>query len=174
MGKIIISRDDRCLACRTCEIACAMAHSKAKTLAEAVHCDPPPHPRVHVEPLGEGSIALQCRHCEDAPCVAICPTGALSRLSEDGPVSLDPDRCIGCKYCIVICPFGAIEMSPDGKVASKCDLCAERTEAGKLPACVEACPTHALIYTEIESWLKRRRGEAARRVAKSQALTDAP
>ena len=160
------------MACKTCELACAIAHSKAETLAEAMRADVRPQSRVRVEPLGRGSIAMQCRHCEDAPCIAICPTEAIQRLSEGGPVLLDPGRCIGCKYCMIVCPFGAIELSADGKAVTKCDLCIERTQAGELPACVAACPTHALVFTEIQDWPKRRRREVALQLVGSQVGSD--
>ena len=169
MAKIIVVNQERCLGCKSCVIACAMAHTEAKTLAEAVHSASPPKPRVHVEPLEEGAIPLQCRHCEDAPCIAACPTEAIHRFSEDGPVVLDGDRCIGCRFCMIVCPFGVIGMSPDGKAMTKCDLCIERTEGGQEPACVAACPTRGLEFVEMDAWLRRRRREAARRVAEGQA-----
>jgi carbon-monoxide dehydrogenase iron sulfur subunit len=87
-------------------------------------------------------------------------------------VLLDQDRCIGCKFCMLVCPFGVIALSRDGKAMIKCDLCVERTEAGELPACVAACPTGALKFVELDEHLRQRRREAVRRVAQVRAKTD--
>jgi len=161
MAKIIVVDLDRCLGCKSCELACALAHSEGETLVEAVRAEAPPQARVHVEPAGRYGLPLQCRHCEDAPCVAICPTEAIARTSEDAPVLIDQDRCIGCKYCMLVCPFGVISVSREGKAMIKCDMCIERTEAGEGPACVAACPTGALKFEEIDEWLADRRRRAA-------------
>ena len=104
--------------------------------------------------------------------MAVCPTGAIHRFGENGPVVLDPESCIGCKFCVLVCPFGVIELSADGKAMTKCDLCIERTEAGGVPACVAACPTCGLRFVEIESWPKQRRREAAARIARAGASAD--
>lgn len=169
MAKIIVVDEVRCLGCKSCVIQCALAHSQAGTLVEALGADPPPQARVYVEPAEQYGTPLQCRHCEDAPCVAVCPTEALSRSGEGQPVLLDAERCIGCKCCIFICPFGVIEMSRDGRAAVKCDLCAERTAAGLEPACVTACPTGALKFVDLSDELKRRRREVAEKVRLVQA-----
>ena len=140
----IIVNIDKCLACKSCEIACAVAHSESKVLQEAMQEMPKPQSRVSVQAAGEFAVPLQCRHCEDAPCITVCPTGAIHRDETNGPVLIEQDKCIGCKFCLVVCPFGVIEVSSDGRAMVKCDLCIERTKAGQEPACVEACPTKAL------------------------------
>ena len=167
MAKIIVVDQERCLGCKTCVIECAMAHSNARNLAEAISAEsgePAPQPRVHVEPLGAFGMPLQCRHCEDAPCITVCPTEAIHRYSETGPVVLDQDRCIGCKFCLLVCPFGVIDVSRDGKAMIKCDLCIERTEAGEEPACVAGCPTKALQFRDVEDYLRERRRRAAENI----------
>ena len=171
MAKYIVVNEQRCLACKSCVIECAMAHSQAETLVEALSADSPPQPRVHVEPLGEYGMPLQCRHCEDAPCIAVCPTEAIRRLDENGPVLIDPERCIGCKFCLITCPFGVIELSRDGKAMVKCDQCIERTQAGQEPACVAACPTGAIQFVELTDYLRQRRRQAAERVVRMPAAT---
>ena len=165
MAKIIIVNEERCLGCKTCVLECAMAHTDAGTLIEALRSENPPQPRVHVEPLGEFGMPMQCRHCDDAPCITVCPTDAIAQLSPDSPVLLDADRCIGCKFCLIVCPFGVIDISRDGKAMVKCDLCIERTKAGEEPACVAACPTGALQFVEVDDLLRERRRQAAARVA---------
>jgi carbon-monoxide dehydrogenase iron sulfur subunit len=91
---------------------------------------------------------MQCRHCEDAPCITVCPTAAIHRHQVNDPVLIDKEKCIGCKFCLMVCPFGVIDVSRDGKAVVKCDLCIERTKVGQEPACVEACPTKALKLAE--------------------------
>ena len=158
MRKVITVDIGRCLACKSCEIACAVAHSTSGRLEESVVEHPKPQKRVTVEAAGEFAVPMQCRHCEDAPCIAVCPTGAIYRHKADSPVLIEQDRCIGCKYCIVVCPFGVIDISSDGKAVVKCDLCIERTKKGEEPACVEACPTKALkLLSEKELTADKRR-----------------
>jgi tetrathionate reductase subunit B len=90
-----------------------------------------------------------CNHCEDAPCVQVCPVGA-TFSTEDGVVLVDEDYCIGCSYCIQACPYGARWLHPEKRVAAKCTWCYHRLEKGLLPACVEVCPTQARIFGEVE------------------------
>lgn len=169
MRKAIMVDIDKCLACKSCEIACALAHSKSGRLEEAVTEQPKPQKRVTVEAAEQFAVPMQCRHCEEAPCIAVCPTGAIRRRKADDPVLIDQERCIGCKYCIVVCPFGVIDVSHDGRAVVKCDLCIERTKAGQEPACVEACPTKALsLASEKELAAGKRRLAAQELVASTQ------
>ncbi|MCJ7544536.1 MAG: 4Fe-4S binding protein [Phycisphaerae bacterium] len=164
MAKMIAVNEQRCMGCKTCVLECAMAHTDAKDLAEALRSPTPPQPRVHVEPGGRFGIPLQCRHCEDAPCMMVCPTEAIHRPDKHGPVLIEADHCIGCKFCLLVCPFGVIDLSRDGKAMVKCDLCLQRTQAGEEPACVAGCPTGALEFCEVEDWLRRRRQDAATKI----------
>ena len=165
MAKTIVVNDERCMACRQCMTECAMAHTEAATLIEAINSDTPPQPRVHVEAAGQFGMPMQCQHCDDAPCITICPVEAIARAGEDAPVLIDAERCIGCKFCVMVCPFGVIDMSRSSKAVVKCDLCIERTEAGQDPACVAGCPTGALEFREMDDWIRQRRRQAAERVA---------
>ena len=162
--KTIVCRIDRCLGCRNCEIACAVAHSQSQNIRGAVTESPRPRARVKVERAGTHGLPIQCRHCENAPCITVCPTEAMHRASEGSPVTIDEQRCIGCKLCMVVCPFGVIETSADGKAVVKCDLCGRRVEAGELPACVAACLTHALQFVDIGEHSRRKRKAAAERI----------
>jgi len=90
-----------------------------------------------------------CNHCAEAPCVQVCPVGA-TFTTEDGVVLVDEEYCIGCRYCIQACPYGARWMHPEKHVASKCTFCYHRIVDGLLPACVEVCPTGARIFGEVE------------------------
>jgi Fe-S-cluster-containing dehydrogenase component len=90
-----------------------------------------------------------CNHCENPPCVQVCPVGATFK-TKDGVVLVDKDYCIGCRYCIQACPYGARYLDPVDKVADKCTFCYHRVRKGLVPACVEVCPTQARIFGEVK------------------------
>ncbi|EPN1322752.1 4Fe-4S dicluster domain-containing protein [Enterobacter hormaechei] len=135
MNRFILTDPEKCIGCRTCEVACMMSHQSSATTPEALTS------RIRVVKGGTFTTAVGCHQCEDAPCANVCPTGAIHRAA--GAWLVEQARCIGCKSCMVACPFGAMQVRvvEDRVQALKCDLCAHR-EGG--PACVEACPTHAL------------------------------
>ncbi|WP_421881881.1 4Fe-4S dicluster domain-containing protein [Methylibium sp.] len=97
-----------------------------------------------------------CLHCEDPPCVPVCPTGASYKRKEDGIVLVDYDKCIGCKYCSWACPYGARELDEERQVMTKCTLCVDRIydellpKADRRPACVMACPTGARLFGDVK------------------------
>lgn len=157
MDRAIIINIEKCLACRSCEMACAVVHSKSGILEEAVRERPKAQRTITVEAAGEFAVPLQCRHCEDAPCIEICPTGAIRRESEQGPVLVEQDLCIGCKLCMVICHLGVLQISREGRAILKCDMCLQRTRQGQEPACVEACPTGAIKMVLLEEITKSKR-----------------
>ncbi|MFO7900182.1 MAG: 4Fe-4S dicluster domain-containing protein, partial [Planctomycetota bacterium] len=94
MKNMIVVNVGRCLGCKSCEMACAVEHSASRTLFEAICESPPPRSRVSVEQGAGFVVPLQCRQCEDTPCVTICPTGALYRADADSPIVIDHERCI--------------------------------------------------------------------------------
>lgn len=134
MNRFILTDPEKCIGCRTCEVACMMSHQSSATPVAFTS-------RIRVVKGGTFTTAVGCHQCEDAPCANVCPTGAIHRAA--GAWLVKQSRCIGCKSCMVACPFGAMQVRvvEDRVQALKCDLCAHR-EGG--PACVEACPTHAL------------------------------
>ncbi|SER65226.1 Fe-S-cluster-containing dehydrogenase component [Tranquillimonas rosea] len=96
-----------------------------------------------------------CLHCDDAPCVTVCPTGASWKRAEDGIVLVNEDECIGCGLCAWACPYGAREMDPSAQVMKKCTLCVDRIDNENLdpidrePACVRTCPTGARHFGDL-------------------------
>ena len=88
-----------------------------------------------------------CNHCANPPCVQVCPVGA-TFSTQDGVVLVDETYCVGCRYCIQACPYGARYLHPVKKVADKCTFCYHRIRKGLLPACVEVCPTQARVFGE--------------------------
>ena len=163
--KEIFVQIDRCTACRSCEIACAVEHSAGKSLFAAIAETPAPRKRLYIEAAGEYNIPLLCRHCEDAPCVRACVTGALSQDALTRVVSHDADKCIGCWMCTMVCPYGVIGRKKEQRVAIKCDRCPDRDE----PACVAACPTRALVFAAEEAFAGSVRAGAASRIAEGYA-----
>ena len=142
-AKRIIIKEEYCMGCRLCEVWCVVAHSKSKDIIKTYKGKAPrPESGIYFEEKGSISFALQCRHCEDAPCLEACLTGALYRDRETGRVLHNKDRCIGCWMCIMTCPYGVVKPDfAEQKIASKCDLCIEV----EFPACVEHCPNEAII-----------------------------
>jgi len=103
----------------------------------------------HEEILRAFFVPKLCNHCDRPPCVQVCPVGATFR-TQDGVVLVDKDYCIGCRYCIQACPYGARYLDPRTRAADKCTFCYHRITKGLLPACVEACPTQARVFGELE------------------------
>lgn len=155
MNRFIIADPQACIGCRSCEIACVMSHRGGEypELREQFL------PRIKVFKGEKNYVALTCHHCEDAPCVKVCTSGALIRQSDH--IQLIKEKCIGCKDCVLACPFGAISMVdesdyPDSPqiTAHKCDLCEGHANS---PACVVACPNDSLrLYDQQQIELERR------------------
>lgn len=152
---------ERCTACKSCEIACAVSHSESQDLFTAIFETPRPQKRIHVEKANAHSYPVRCMHCSDASCIRACPNGAMSRDQETGGVYVNEEKCMGCFMCAMVCPFGSISTNPIKKVALKCDFCISRQKEGKQPACAEACPTEALLFGEESELAKRKRMDTA-------------
>lgn len=142
-----------CINCRRCEVACKTFHSPSKDVYKAFMTETPAsYNRVRVEGGSELSLAINCRHCADPRCVQGCISGAMSKDSVTGLVTSDPVKCVGCRTCVSLCPFGAVRIEPGAvkDIAFKCDLCSDGTEKPGTPSCVAACPNKALIYVDSE------------------------
>ncbi len=158
---------ERCTGCKSCEIACAVQHSRSKDLFTAIFEDSPPQKRTYVERAMNLSYPARCMHCVDAVCIKACPAGAMVWDNELERVSANKDKCMGCWSCAMVCPFGAISVRKPQRIALKCDLCGSRLREGKTPACVEACPTKALRFGDIEELSRLKRLSMAETIAYS-------
>jgi formate dehydrogenase alpha subunit len=109
--------------------------------------------------LREPAMPMHCRHCEVPYCKQVCPTMAITRQGD--VIYLDADKCIGCRQCAMVCPFGVMHWDGMRMVVRKCDLCIQRTSEGGQPACVEVCPTGTLEYDELDKIIDHRKRAAA-------------
>ena len=137
---------DRCIGCHACTVACKEEHQVPigvfRTWVKYVETGAFPETRRHFG-------VMRCNHCDDAPCIEICPTHCLFRRS-DGIVDFDNRRCIGCKSCMQACPYDALYIDPNNNTAAKCNFCAHRVEQNLEPACVIVCPTQAILAGDID------------------------
>jgi formate dehydrogenase iron-sulfur subunit len=150
-----------CIGCGKCEWACKTAHNMeagdienySAQLTDGSQRRPSESAltvvnQIDVNNADSHKVKLQCMHCDHPACVSACIVGAISK-HENGAVTWDTDKCIGCRYCMIACPFQIPSFeylkALDPKIV-KCDFCIDRTKVGKLPACVETCPVGALTY----------------------------
>ncbi len=155
-GMLIDAR--RCIGCQACTVACKAEFDVPlgvnRSWVEYVEKGSYPN-------VGRNFVPRLCNHCTYPPCVSVCPTGATWKRAEDGIVVVDPDMCIGCKYCILACPYDARFLNPVTGAADKCDFCLHRISQGAEPACVETCIGGARIFGDLDD----PESEVARRVA---------
>lgn len=149
---------DRCIQCRTCELACKSAHNtepgiKWRRVTETWGGTYPDVTRTF--------FSLACMHCEEPACVAVCPTEAISKRVDDGIVVVDTNTCNGCRDCFSACPYSVPQFAKDGTM-QKCDYC---TGIGREPACVEHCPTEALRYGTMEELSRLAAEKGAQKLA---------
>lgn len=142
MKKVYVN-EDWCLGCHLCEYYCAAANS-GKDIVKAFKSEKKPIPRIKVEEGSEVNFAVQCRHCDEKPCVKGCIAGALS--VENGVVVCNEEKCVGCLTCVLSCPYGCVVIDEEGHRIQKCDLCTKNH--GGEPACVQGCPNRAIVFEE--------------------------
>ncbi|WP_048058380.1 4Fe-4S dicluster domain-containing protein [Pyrococcus yayanosii] len=137
-----------CIGCETCQSVCEFIHNGK------------PNIRIYYTVSGL-PVPISCKHCDKAPCMDVCPAGAIYRDS-DGAVIINPKKCIGCLMCLAVCPFGAPSYDVRIRAVTKCDMCADRRKLGMEPACAEMCPAEAIFFgkpEEVEDEIRRRTAE---------------
>ena len=136
----------KCIDCKACVVACKAENDVPigvfRNRINVEKSGEYPHLRTSFDPE-------QCHHCEHASCVRVCPTGA-SWQREDGVVLVSYGDCIGCKYCIIACPYDARYHNPETHTVGKCTFCSHRVDLGELPACVETCPSKVRVFGDLE------------------------
>ncbi len=151
--KRIYAIEKWCIDCKRCEIACRSYHSRTKdpVLSWRLENNEPKN-RVRVEGNLHLSLPINCRHCKHPLCVEGCISGAMQKDPVTGVVTSDPNRCVGCRTCVSMCPYGCVRVEEIGgrELAVKCDLCGEELGQVGKPNCVAACPNRALIFVESE------------------------
>jgi formate dehydrogenase iron-sulfur subunit len=164
----ILTDTTRCTGCERCVVACKQVNGLGQDLPRRwkLRIDDLSSTRYTtiVRRPGNRFVRQFCRHCLQPACVSACIVGALKKTPE-GPVVYDSSRCMGCRYCMMSCPFGIPRYDWEKAVpfVRKCTLCFERLQEGKLPGCVEACPEKATIFGTREELLR----EARRRIQES-------
>lgn len=153
-SKAILVDITKCIGCRACEQACKEIHGFPKETETKLS----PTALTVVEERGDKFVRRICMNCREPACASACLVGALKKTAL-GPVTYDASKCIGCRYCLVACPFNVprYEWSKLVPFVKKCDMCFERQSKGQPPACVEACPTGASIVGEREQILEEAR-----------------
>ncbi|HSC77193.1 MAG TPA: 4Fe-4S dicluster domain-containing protein [Candidatus Acidoferrales bacterium] len=164
MSKAILYDTTLCIGCRQCEVACAERWGLPYDDTIAAEEKLSEHKLTAVVTRGERFTRRLCMHCQEPTCVSVCPVGALEKTAL-GPVVYHEDRCIGCRYCMLACPFQvpAYEWSKALPRVKKCDMCFERQKAGLQTACSEICPTQATISGDRDDLI----AEAKRRLAEN-------
>ncbi|MHB8830392.1 MAG: 4Fe-4S dicluster domain-containing protein [Syntrophales bacterium] len=159
MDKFLTVNSDKCTGCRLCELVCSVMHEGSSNPAKS---------RIQIVKWeDEGRyVPMICQQCEDAPCQSVCPVGAISRDKEFGFLKIAHDVCIGCRLCVSICPFGAMNYNRTARSVFKCDLCDGN------PQCVRFCEVKAIDFVPADavSSEKKREGAARQAAANRQSL----
>jgi Fe-S-cluster-containing dehydrogenase component len=173
MTRKSIFRDaDLCVNCKACVIACKVKHMSPPYPSASADPEPAGLNLIHVYRFGpvidrnrvdQSFVTIACMHCEDPPCLRVCPTSAIFKDALTHVTLVNRDRCIGCKLCLWVCPFGAPSFGPEGKLVL-CDLCLDRLKDGKQTACEATCPARAIFVGTPEDIAERQARKAVERI----------
>ena len=154
MSKSILYDATLCINCKQCEVACAERNKLPYNEAIGAEQKQSAHKYTVVLERGDKFMRRLCMNCTDPACASVCPVGAFKKTAA-GPVVYDESRCMGCRYCMLACPFGVpkYEWEKALPLVRKCDMCADRVLAGGTTACTEACPTGATKFGERDELL---------------------
>ncbi|NDL63277.1 4Fe-4S dicluster domain-containing protein [Acerihabitans arboris] len=141
--------ETRCIGCKACVVAC---HNINNVPAGVTRVDIVDNGTWQDQGKTQKQFARKsCQHCDNPPCVEVCPTGASYKDAKTGIVDVDANRCVGCRYCLAACPYHVRFIHPVTKTADKCNFCRDTNLAkGRLPACVAVCPTKALTFGNLD------------------------
>ncbi len=149
----------RCIGCHSCTVACKAEQNTAPANSPLLFKGGSPQRPLHLSYrwviVQEGGtypgvwrtfVTSACNHCQTPACLNSCPVNAISKRAADGIVLIDQEKCIGCKYCVWACPYGAPQWNEATQKVEKCTLCVERVDKGLQPACATTCVGKALTY----------------------------
>ncbi len=142
---VMLIEEDKCIGCFACMVACKAENDVQDKVYRnwVVEYSKGEFPNLFLKFQPQ-----QCNHCDNAPCISACPTGA-SFKREDGLVRIDEKRCIGCKLCISACPYDARYLNDDKGVVNKCTFCVQKIDIGLLPACVDTCVANVRTFGDL-------------------------
>lgn len=138
---------DRCIGCESCTVACKQENNVRLGAFWTKVLKMGPYGKF--PDLEMYFLSVLCQHCKEPQCIQVCPTGA-SYKREDGIVLIDKDKCIGCQYCLMACPYGVRSYNKQEGVVEKCTLCAHLVDIGEAPACVKTCIGQSRIFGDID------------------------
>ena len=157
MTKYAIVTDlNRCVGCLGCMVACKAVNSVAlgSYWLKVLRVGPnPAYEGAEFPDLTMYFLPVGCQHCENPACVEVCPTGASHKL-EDGTVQIDKEKCIGCQFCVMACPYGVRYLNEEERVVEKCTLCEQKVAQGELPQCVSQCGGRARWFGDLEKGIE--------------------
>lgn len=148
---------EKCIGCYTCVIACKMEHNLPPYPSFPPTTEPTGPQLIRVYQVGpeisggkvqQYFVVVSCMHCSDPPCMSACPVNAISK-GENGVVQVNREKCIGCRFCLRACPYGAPQFDLDGKMIL-CDLCSHRIKEGKKTSCEAHCPAKCIYVGSVD------------------------
>lgn len=151
---------NRCVGCLACSVACKVVNevpigsfwNKVLRIGPYPNAEGGGFPDVYTY-----FLTVQCQHCQNPECVAVCPTEA-SHVLEDGTVQIDKSKCIGCQFCAMACPYGVRYLNEEERVVEKCTLCEQKISQGELPQCVAQCGGRARFFGDLDQGIESFQG----------------